>query len=564
MPFKSEAQRRWMWINEPEMAQRWEAETPKKKLPMRIKPKTVVEKHYNIFTHRRPPIADPFDPNVKMDGWAVNYISTLKALSGKHHEDPEAIRAHKLLWKLQHDAWKHRRGDIWIPSPDKIHGHFSSYGPVPFDHLRRALRKNTSQGERNKSWNEVKKIEGGVPPGPWKPHKTSKEIDRAEELQAHKWKMNALQKKRLLATAVGSLPFAEGQFPVHARGRMAGEINLGHGRHDKLLIPPTADEKERNSRRPSHSTLRFEDLKEDPAFKLGEGFNVVQNSKPMRVVRYSEELPWTSGNRMVDWVAQSTPRTVGSIAAATVGAVAIGETLRRLSRKKKIRIPTAMAQLATTPLHMIPIFGSAAANSIAGGIAAGNAQREADEASERRTLDEAQQNEWHNQARQQHANVENESLRRHQELVQAIREGHKTHTPSVAQSKTNFSTDEVATFYSGIEYSLGDIRAKVRGAYVKSKNWMFQRALPIALRGATVEALNRLKTAVPNMPEVSVDLIPIRSKPHKIEDISTWKLHRLVKQTTREQNNPDLDEETKKGLSSRLNRIRGELDIRRL
>ena len=34
MPFKSEAQRKWMYANEPAMAKRWEEDTPKgKKLP---------------------------------------------------------------------------------------------------------------------------------------------------------------------------------------------------------------------------------------------------------------------------------------------------------------------------------------------------------------------------------------------------------------------------------------------------------------------------------------------------------------------------------------------------
>ncbi len=34
MPFKSEKQRAWMYANYPDMAKRWEAETPKdKKLP---------------------------------------------------------------------------------------------------------------------------------------------------------------------------------------------------------------------------------------------------------------------------------------------------------------------------------------------------------------------------------------------------------------------------------------------------------------------------------------------------------------------------------------------------
>ena len=40
MPFKSEAQRRAMWSKVPDVAKRWEAETPKgKKLPERVKPK---------------------------------------------------------------------------------------------------------------------------------------------------------------------------------------------------------------------------------------------------------------------------------------------------------------------------------------------------------------------------------------------------------------------------------------------------------------------------------------------------------------------------------------------
>jgi hypothetical protein len=40
MPFKSAAQRAWMYSHDPKMAARWEAETPKgKKLPEHVKPK---------------------------------------------------------------------------------------------------------------------------------------------------------------------------------------------------------------------------------------------------------------------------------------------------------------------------------------------------------------------------------------------------------------------------------------------------------------------------------------------------------------------------------------------
>lgn len=38
MPFRSQAQRKWMYANHPEMAKRWEKETPKKKkLPKRAR-----------------------------------------------------------------------------------------------------------------------------------------------------------------------------------------------------------------------------------------------------------------------------------------------------------------------------------------------------------------------------------------------------------------------------------------------------------------------------------------------------------------------------------------------
>lgn len=37
MPFKSEAQRKWMYATNPKMAERWEKETPKVVLPKKVK-----------------------------------------------------------------------------------------------------------------------------------------------------------------------------------------------------------------------------------------------------------------------------------------------------------------------------------------------------------------------------------------------------------------------------------------------------------------------------------------------------------------------------------------------
>lgn len=37
MPFKSSSQQKWMYANKPEMAKRWQAETPPGKLPKHVK-----------------------------------------------------------------------------------------------------------------------------------------------------------------------------------------------------------------------------------------------------------------------------------------------------------------------------------------------------------------------------------------------------------------------------------------------------------------------------------------------------------------------------------------------
>lgn len=45
MPFKSQAQRKWMYSNKPKMAEKWESHTPKgKKLPKRKKASKIRKK----------------------------------------------------------------------------------------------------------------------------------------------------------------------------------------------------------------------------------------------------------------------------------------------------------------------------------------------------------------------------------------------------------------------------------------------------------------------------------------------------------------------------------------
>lgn len=54
MPFKSEAQRRWMYANDKEMAKRWEAHTPDKKLPEKVsKPESDSDLHKYLKRNRK-------------------------------------------------------------------------------------------------------------------------------------------------------------------------------------------------------------------------------------------------------------------------------------------------------------------------------------------------------------------------------------------------------------------------------------------------------------------------------------------------------------------------------
>jgi len=51
MPFKSQAQRKWMYANMPEMAAQWEDETPPGRLPPRLHSKS--ESRTKISQRRR-------------------------------------------------------------------------------------------------------------------------------------------------------------------------------------------------------------------------------------------------------------------------------------------------------------------------------------------------------------------------------------------------------------------------------------------------------------------------------------------------------------------------------
>ena len=62
MPFKSEAQRKWMYANEPGMAKRWQEETPKnKKLPAKAHKIENKDYHQAMVGLRRSSATSPQD-----------------------------------------------------------------------------------------------------------------------------------------------------------------------------------------------------------------------------------------------------------------------------------------------------------------------------------------------------------------------------------------------------------------------------------------------------------------------------------------------------------------------
>ena len=53
MPFKSQAQRKWMYANMPEMAKEWEDETPVGRLPSRLNSKSTSKTKISQRRRRR-------------------------------------------------------------------------------------------------------------------------------------------------------------------------------------------------------------------------------------------------------------------------------------------------------------------------------------------------------------------------------------------------------------------------------------------------------------------------------------------------------------------------------
>ena len=112
MPFKSEAQKKWMWTNHPKMAKKWEKETKTKNLPKKLK-KKAQENQIDQFNRliSSEVSTDPFGP--KPDLLPANNVQTYLKVMNKIYQDSSLSGAEKnqLIAKLR----ERKR----IPDPEK-------------------------------------------------------------------------------------------------------------------------------------------------------------------------------------------------------------------------------------------------------------------------------------------------------------------------------------------------------------------------------------------------------------------------------------------------------------
>jgi hypothetical protein len=143
--------------------------------------------------------------------FAGSYVSALRALSKKEAGSEEAQRALGMLKSLNRELFVRKRGELWIPEPNKI-GRYPIMDNPPYQSIRTAIRDNTSQAVRDQAWKAVAKAAEPFIPGA-SPQGNST--------------MDLIQKRHLLAAAVVGLPVTKGRTPALLGKVVPGELKMG-------------------------------------------------------------------------------------------------------------------------------------------------------------------------------------------------------------------------------------------------------------------------------------------------------------------------------------------------
>ncbi len=132
-----------------------------------------------------------------------DYVIALRALSRKHKDDSETVKAVKLLKRMSREAVLAGRGEVWMPQPGSTTGHFPVISELPFSKIRTALRKNTLKRER--AWKAV-----ASSTRPFFPQHGA--VSQLE--------------KSLLPAIITSVPFKKGRSPALLGKRVPGELKM--------------------------------------------------------------------------------------------------------------------------------------------------------------------------------------------------------------------------------------------------------------------------------------------------------------------------------------------------
>ena len=131
-------------------------------------------------------------------------------------------RSLNTLRSLQRDLWANNRGDIWIPEPNHA-GYYPVISDIPYQHLKTAIRKNTSKDVRKRSWDYIKSLAHTFMPR-----------------TAGKWtasgKMNKDQYNRMMENFMVAVPMEKGRHPRFLGNSVPGDIEFGSG-GSRTIVP---------------------------------------------------------------------------------------------------------------------------------------------------------------------------------------------------------------------------------------------------------------------------------------------------------------------------------------
>lgn len=153
--------------------------------------------------------------------WNNEYISLVRFLSRRHKsEDKREIKkARKALDKLQVDAWAARRGDIWIPEPDKTSGFYPSLDNIHYPTLRTAMRGRANPKTRDRAWKKVK--ESAVP---------------FQAAGRKRGSITRAQENRFLEQAMVAFPAHKDRSPKYLGKKVPGQMSPASGSRSVLSM----------------------------------------------------------------------------------------------------------------------------------------------------------------------------------------------------------------------------------------------------------------------------------------------------------------------------------------